>query len=526
LSGPIGGRRGHIDVGRVIVVAGPDGAGKSTLCDAIAERALAGKPVLRLHHRPGLLPVRTTDEGSVTDPHRDDPYPGILSMVKTGYLFVDYLLGWAIRVRPWVRRGGWVLLERGWWDIAVDPLRYRLRPPAKLARALGRILPSPDLTLILEAPESVLIERKQELPPEELLRQARAWHALLPRRVPKIYLDASLPSGEVLRHAGEALEHKAADPIRASGWTNLPPGSDGRWVLPRGPRAVARGGLFVYYPVTRKGIAGWHVARLVASLGGFRLLPQGAPPPPEVMEIMAPHLPRRSMLALARANHPGRYVALVVDWTGERLTAAKIATEPAGRSALDRERLALETYGPLLPRPISPPVVVAHGEGLLLMEAVPWLPGPRPWRLSEGAASAMGAFFSSTRRGDGEQPVGLAHGDFAPWNLLPTEEGWILLDWEETREGAPPFFDLFHYLIQAHALIGLPSRRELLAGVAGGGWVGAAIQAYAGTAGLRVSSVPSLLRSYVRDREEQHPMRTDEKAMNRARRRLLARLDR
>lgn len=458
-------------------------------------------------------------------PHKDEPYPGILSMVKAGYLFVDYILGWAIRVRPWVRRGGWVLLERGWWDIAVDPLRYRLRPPARLARALGRFLPSPDLTLILEAPESVLTERKLELPPEELVRQARAWHRLLPRALPRMYLDASLSSQEVLRRAGQALERLAGGDIAAGGWTALPPGS-GRWVLPRGPRAVARGGLFVYYPVTRKGIAGWHVARLAASVGGFRLLPRGAQPPPEVMDIMSPHLPRRSTLALARANHPGRYVALVVDRTGHRLTAAKIATDPGGRSALERERAALETYGPLLPPPVSPPVIVAHGDGLLLLEAVRWRPGPRPWRLSEGVASAMGTFFSSAPGGDGQRALGLAHGDFAPWNLLPTEDGWVLLDWEETGDGAPPFFDLFHYLIQAHALIGLPSTRELLAGVAGDGWVGAAIQAHARTAGLKVSSAPSFLRSYVLGRGERVTMRADVKAMNRARRKLLGRLDR
>src|SRR5207249_3910444 len=133
------------------------------------------------------------------------------------------------------------------------------------------------------------------------------------------------------------------------------------------------------------------------------------------------------------------YVALLIDRDGERRRAAKIATEDAGRRALERERGALERYGPLLSRPLSPPRIVSHHEGLLMLEAVQWRPHPRPWRLSHEAAAAMGRFFTSAGAGGGESPLGLAHGDFTPWNLLPTDAGWTLVDWEETREQAPPF---------------------------------------------------------------------------------------
>jgi thymidylate kinase len=512
-------------VGGVLVVAGPDGAGKTTLCDALVQVTLAGQPVLRMHHRPGLLPVRTLDQGPVTEPHASAPYSAALSLAKTCYLFVDFHLGWAVRIRPWVRRGGWVLLERGWWDIAVDPLRYRLRPPAKLARLLGRLLPRTDLTLILEAPEGVLLDRKRELPSEELSRQARAWRQLPPRAVRRVYLDASLPAEEVVRQAGSAMAAGSKGRLPAAGWTSLPRRTDGRWVLPRAPRAAAASGLFVYYPVTLKGVAGWNVARFAASIGAFRLLPRGAPPPQEVMAILEPHLPPRGTIALARANHPGRYVALLIDRHGHREGAAKIATDEGGREALERERMALEHYGHLLSPPLSPPRILTHQEGLLMLEAVQWRPHPRPWRLSEDAASAMGRFFSSAPSGDGEMPSGLAHGDFTPWNLLPTEHGWILLDWEETRAGAPPFFDLVHYLFLAHALTGHPSRTALLAGTVGKGRIGACIQAYAREAGLSAAIAPSLLRSYLEGRGDLDQSRWAGPAIDRARRKLLASLE-
>jgi hypothetical protein len=60
-------------------------------------------------------------------------------------------------------------------------------------------------------------------------------------------------------------------------------------------------------------------------------------------------------------------------------------------------------------------------------------------------------------------------------------------------------FDLFHFIVQAHALLGRPSQGALIAGaVHGGGWIGRAIQAYADSAGVPAEDAPELLRSYLR----------------------------
>jgi thymidylate kinase len=194
----------YADRGRVVVVAGPDGAGKSSLCNALVADVLRGRSVLRLHHRPTLLPARG---GSTTDssrPHQSPPYPAVLCTAKALYLFADYTLGWAVRIRPWVRRGGWVVLERGWWDMVVDPIRYRLRPPARTVRLLGILAPAPDLTLVLEAPPEVLRGRKAELPAYELARQGRAWRHVFPAGTPHAFLDAARPAAEVVAGARDA----------------------------------------------------------------------------------------------------------------------------------------------------------------------------------------------------------------------------------------------------------------------------------------------------------------------------------
>jgi hypothetical protein len=184
----------------VLAVAGPDGTGKSTVCDALVGGILRDRPVMRVHHRFGVLPARGGEQAVVTEPHRAEPYPAPVAALKTLVLFADFWLGWVLRVRPFVRRGGWVVLERGWWDLAVDPRRYRLRG-GRLVRVLGRLLPQADVLLVLEGPAATLWARKQELPVAELARQVRAWHEVVPERVPRVHLDTSGPLDEVVRRA-------------------------------------------------------------------------------------------------------------------------------------------------------------------------------------------------------------------------------------------------------------------------------------------------------------------------------------
>jgi thymidylate kinase len=191
--------------GKVLSVVGPDGTGKTSLCDALVDELLSGRRVLRVHHRFGLLPGRARHDGPVREPHRKPPYGRLLSEAKVLWLFVDFVLGWTRRARPFVRGGGWVVLERGWWDLVVDPRRYRLHPRTRAAAWLGGLLPQPDLLFVLEGPADVLLARKPELPADELRRQMAAWHDIVPSRVTGIFLDTSRAFDDVLLDAGREV---------------------------------------------------------------------------------------------------------------------------------------------------------------------------------------------------------------------------------------------------------------------------------------------------------------------------------
>ena len=486
-----------------VVVTGPDGSGKSTLARALPE-VMQGpfRRYKHIHWRPGILPrlggLVGRSEGDPSQPHARSPYGSPLSLILLIYYWIDFALGSLLRIWPWRLRSTLVVVERGWWDFAVDPVRYRLRVSLRVVRALGRFLPRPDILVMLDASADALLERKRELSQGELGMQLEAWSRAVPERVRRVRVDASQDPAAVLSDVRDEIVDLLEARTMArlgQGWTGLPNASRPRWILPRGPSRAALGALSLYQPVTTRGRLGWEAARWFARAGGFRLLPRGESPPREVRLLLAPHIPAQSTVAIATSNHPGRYIAFLVSETGETISAAKLALDEEGRRSLQREAESLERFRTLLPAPLVAPRILAREAGCLLLEAGKWVPRSRPWRLPEDVAFALGQFF---RLGATENEAGAAHGDCAPWNLLLRPDGsWMLVDWEDASDDAPPFFDLFHYLVQAHALLGRPSRRAIIDGLSGTGWIGGVVSAYAEGAQINLADLGIRLRTYL-----------------------------
>jgi hypothetical protein len=491
--------------GLIVVVVGPDGAGKSTLASSLIHGC---GPFFwktrRIHWRPALLPRigalvgrRTTDPET---PHLSKPNGRIVSIAVLFYYWLDFLLGTWLKLMPLRVRSALIVVERGWWDILVDPRRYRLQVPGGLTASLGRLLPTPDLTLVLDAPAPVLLQRKQELAEAELQRQGDLWRELAQRR-PTSYsvVDASQSESHVQSAATEevvSLLEKRTAARTGPGWLGLRHGGRVSWMIPRGSRRAALEALRVYQPMTPKGRLAWEVARGAARLGALRLLPRGEAPDRAIRQALAPHIPPRGTLAVARSNHAARFVALIVDRTGAARAFAKVALDQGGREALDREASAIRTLGPFLSPPLRAPQIVQHEDGLLLVEAVEWRPRLRPWELSADVARALGDFYAT---GQTTQEMGPAHGDFAPWNLLETKDACVVVDWESGSMASPPFYDLFHFLVQSCALLGRPTQREVLQGVTTAeGDLARLVQAYADGAGISADDVSQHFLTYLR----------------------------
>lgn len=328
-----------------------------------------------------------------------------------------------------------------------------------------------------------------------------SWQTHAPLRLSRFVGDRSqsrsVRAAEPLIHKTPSEQIMSGVPDPGPDWVTLPSARSPRWFLPREPPAHARAGLSVYYPVTFRSRIGWEAARTLAGRGAFRLRRGSGLLPKEVWEATWALIPTGGGLAVARANHPGRFFALIFGADGRPTMFIKVARDTFGARALAREREGLDGFGAQISPPLMAPKLMSHSEGVLVFESLDWLTRASPWRLPEEVAFALGVFFHTTASKT-SGASGAAHGDFAPWNLLRTESGWGLVDWESFHTGAPPYFDLFHYLVQSNSELRRPLKQTILDGLKGKGWVAGAIGAYAAGAELNVRDSPHFLREYLR----------------------------
>jgi hypothetical protein len=478
--------------GMAVVLVGPDGVGKSSVAEALpATCGQLFRRASRMHFRPSVLPrpgaVARRAAPDAKRPHARRTHGRVLSSALVGYYWLDFLLGYLLKVAPQRARTGLVVIERGFLDLAVDPTRYRLDVSPRLVRTLSRLLPGPDLTVLLGARRELVSERKAELEGSEIARQIAAWRQVAGSTA--VEVDASMPLPDVLaevrRHVASSLASRTAARLD-DGWAALPSSTRPRLYVPRGPRSVARSALRLMAPSKRSSRLFLRAGEVAAGLGAMRLLPRRGLPV-EVSQALARHLPPDCTVAAARAVHPGRYHALVLERSGAPAAIAKIVSDDLGRARLRAEASALTDRASGLEKPLRAPSVIAADDEILVLEWVPHVRRRQPWVLPEEVAHALGAFFASGAVGEGPAMRGPAHGDTAPWNLLHSGAEWVLVDWEVSLDDAPPFFDVYHYLVQAHAFLGRPGRDELLRGIRGDGWIGRVIAAYADGAGVPLS---------------------------------------
>ena len=205
--------RGARVLGRLInppgitaVVLGPDGAGKSSTTDAVG-----GPDLLPIFDRsiclgfaPPLHRLAGRNDGPSKEPHALPPRSAMMSVAKAMY-WLAYGLAAQVQIRLAVARNTLVLFDRHFVDILVDAKRYRYNGPTWLPQLIWRVLPKPDLVILLDAPAEVLQSRKQEVPFEVTLQQAAAYRQLVGALPFGRVVDASAPFPEVVAAVNDLL---------------------------------------------------------------------------------------------------------------------------------------------------------------------------------------------------------------------------------------------------------------------------------------------------------------------------------
>lgn len=191
--------------GLMVVFLGTDGSGKSTIIERV-EQDLS--PVFRQTHYIHLRPrlgLKVSQSAPAVDPHKESPRGWLASVLKLFYLLFDYSIGYWWRIRPLLVRSTFVMFDRYYHDLLVDPKRYRFGANMWLAKLFGLFMPQPDLWILLDAPAEVIQARKQEVTLAETRRQRKEYLRLLATLDNGVVVDSSAPIECVAKDVDRAI---------------------------------------------------------------------------------------------------------------------------------------------------------------------------------------------------------------------------------------------------------------------------------------------------------------------------------
>lgn len=212
-------RRGLPKRGISIAFLGPDGSGKTTLAQAVQRRLAEEFSETAYYHASfGILPTLRALFGWLPrrrESHRQSPctqqgfHSGMVAphgplraLVYILYYAVDQLLG-GLAMKRSAARGRLIILDRWFADYLLQ--RAHSRAPRGLVYTIARLLPRPDLIVLLAGDSRVLYQRKPELSEVEISRQCRVLAELAQRLPDTLCLRTDQPLCYTLAELEKAI---------------------------------------------------------------------------------------------------------------------------------------------------------------------------------------------------------------------------------------------------------------------------------------------------------------------------------
>jgi len=209
--------------GLSIAFLGPDGCGKSSVIDQVMhDLREVFRRVEYQHLRPRPLARGDTPGAApVINPHGQKARGAGGSVAKLLHFWSIYLIGTQLWTFPRLVSSTLVIFDRYYHDLLADPRRYRYGAQLRWARLLGRLVPQPELTFVLDAPPEVIQARKKEVPFVESQRQRQAYLDLAPQLRRAHVIDATQPLDKVVADVVAIVLTRLES--RAAVRLNLPP---------------------------------------------------------------------------------------------------------------------------------------------------------------------------------------------------------------------------------------------------------------------------------------------------------------
>lgn len=184
--------------GFTIAVLGTDGAGKTTIIDAIRDplREAVHNSLFYEHMRPNLIPNiaqlfgKEKQSGPVATPHSSKPSGIMGSLLRFLYYSFDYIVGYWVKIYPvMVKKSSIWIFDRYYYDYLVDQKRARINLPVWIIKGMEIFIPKPNLILCLGAEPNVIHNRKPELPLNEVVVQVNKLKSFCDNEKKAVWID-------------------------------------------------------------------------------------------------------------------------------------------------------------------------------------------------------------------------------------------------------------------------------------------------------------------------------------------------
>ena len=121
----------------------------------------------------------------------------------------DYLCQSFIRIRLPLLLGKNIVSDRYIYDFAVNLVvdsEYAVRHDVKLLSELSSLLPEPDIAFLIDLPEQVSFQRKNDIPSIEHLTKRRELYLHIGRESGLVILDGSLDINELSKNIEDNIK--------------------------------------------------------------------------------------------------------------------------------------------------------------------------------------------------------------------------------------------------------------------------------------------------------------------------------